>query len=424
MSSRFPIRAGLCACLLITASCLEAGPDPRPLPDLGQPPAALSTWVGATLRENPQVQAAQAALSASTSQREAADRPLYNPSLDFAGEQAATTTTALGVSQTIDWADKRAARTEVASHQLKATEAELAQVYQELAAALLTALANYRTRVELTTLATERLDLIRRSLALAERRRAAGDLNQIEFESVRLTVVEAELERAQVSVQGALAEQELVRLVGEAPREWPSIPTDLPPLKPVEEDLDAWVRSLPRIRAREAQVAAVRAQVELRRRERRPDPTLGVRGGSEDSEALIGLNLSIPLYVRNSFRAEVEAQTFELIRAEREAQSAFREARTRLRSAAARYRLTREAWQTWQRVGAASLRARIDLLQRTWQAGELSTTEYLVQFNQTLDTQASALELRGELWRAWFEWLEANARVADWLNLKPVTAAP
>jgi hypothetical protein len=37
----------------------------------------------------------------------------------------------------------------------------------------------------------------------------------------------------------------------------------------------------------------------------------------------------------------------------------------------------------------------IDLFRRLWQAGERATTNFLVQLNQALSTQASAIELRG-----------------------------
>ena len=55
-------------------------------------------------------------------------------------------------------------------------------------------------------------------------------------------------------------------------------------------------------------------------------------------------------------------------------------------------------------------------LQRLWESGEISTTDYLVQLRQTVDVQDSALDLRQLLWRAWFEWLMASGQVDTWLG--------
>lgn len=111
-------------------------------------------------------------------------------------------------------------------------------------------------------------------------------------------------------------------------------------------------------------------------RERRPDPTLGLRGGHEGLDSLVGLSVSIPLFVRNSFEAEAEAASAELMRAEREAQDLYRRAGARLLSAAERYRLARDAWAIWERTGAPGIESQVALLERIWRAGELSTADY------------------------------------------------
>jgi len=81
------------------------------------------------------------------------------------------------------------------------------------------------------------------------------------------------------------------------------------------------------------------------------------------------------------------------------------------------YQTSRLAWKTWEASGAPSLSQRTDLLDRLWQAGELSTTDYLVQLKQALDTEVSAIEQQGRMWRAWADWLAASGQVDRWLNL-------
>jgi len=95
----------------------------------------------------------------------------------------------------------------------------------------------------------------------------------------------------------------------------------------------------------------------------------------------------------------------------------YRRARAQLSTSLERYRLTNRAWDNWKKIGAHSLGNQVTLLERLWRAGEISTTEYLVQINQTLDTQTAAEELRGRLWQSWFDWLAASGQVEGWLNL-------
>jgi cobalt-zinc-cadmium efflux system outer membrane protein len=58
------------------------------------------------------------------------------------------------------------------------------------------------------------------------------------------------------------------------------------------------------------------------------------------------------------------------------------------------------------------------VLRRLWESGEISTTDFLVQVRQTLDTRENALELESTMWRAWFEWLAASGQVEAWLGLE------
>lgn len=174
--------------------------------------------------------------------------------------------------------------------------------------------------------------------------------------------------------------------------------------------------ALPSVQSARLQVEMASAQVSLRERERRTDPTLTLRGGKEDDETLVGLNISIPLPIRNSFRNEVSAASAEHRQAQEIYSDISRRAYTRFLGAQERYRISQDAWQDWQETGDVSLQSQGALLRRLWEAGELSTTDYLVQLRQTLDTQESALELRRAMWRAWFEWMTASGQIESWLG--------
>ena len=200
--------------------------------------------------------------------------------------------------------------------------------------------------------------------------------------------------------------------------QWPSLPEKLPEIIEQGADTQALVQALPGVVAARHRVDMADAVVSLRRRERRPDLTLSLTGGYEDGERLIGLGLSIPLPIRNRFAHEVIAARAERVQARQLAEDAMKMAHASLTSAAERYQLSRSAWDDWEHTGRKSLDRQGEQLRRLWQAGDLSTVHYLAQLEQTIHVRESALELHGQVWRAWFEWLRASGQVDVWVGLK------
>ena len=252
---------------------------------------------------------------------------------------------------------------------------------------------------------------------LAAQRFEAGDISQIELDLAVLAFTDARIKQATASANVAEAKQSVSSLaIGSPSSEWPAFRTELSALAVAPSEVSDLVMSLPHVRAALLRVAAASAQVDLRQRERRLDPTLTLRGGTEDDETLVGLNITVPLPSRNRYTYEVTAASAERRQAQQEASDVSRQAYARFQGAQERYQLSRTAWEDWQQTGGVSLERQTDLLWRLWEAGELSTTEFLVQLQQTLDTRESVLELREALWRAWFEWMTASGQIESWLG--------
>lgn len=383
---------------------------------------ALQAFITQVLREHPRMQAARAELASFRAEAEAAEQPLYNPELAIAYEETDVKQRTLGVQQTFDWSDKREARASAADWTLVAAQARFTAIRQAFIAELLTALADYDIAIEQTRLAEHRAELMQQFAQLAGKRQQAGDLPQVDYNLAVLARANAAMELARARSLQAAAEQQLRALSIGITGAWPSLPGDLPELN-FDTSLDKLLAASPTMLAARANAQSATAMVSLRRRQRNPDPTFGLRAGKEGEHDLIGFSISIPLFVRNSYGAELAAARAEKREATQNVEAIKRGLRARLVTAGRRYQNIRAAWQAWEAFGAASLDQQIGVLERLWKAGELSTTEYLVQLKQALDTRAGALNLKNELWTAWFDWLEVSTHAADWADLAAATQA-
>ena len=406
----FWLAIGLGALLFVSWTASAAGVEAP-----GFSRAELVRFVQAVVDSNPRVKAARAAVEASSAHRDAAARPLHNPELSLEAENAGAHIRALGISQTLDWAGKRDARTAVAESDRLVAEAEYSATRWDVTFELLSGLALHQAGIARWLLAESRRQLIEELLAPAGQRSAAGDLDPLELDLARLAAIDARIRAATAAADLAESRQAVKNLGPQSPAaQWPLLPSLLPPISP-SADRQALLLALPEVLAARRQAESAKALVELRRRERRPDPTLSLAGGEEDDESLIGLSLTIPLFVRNRFHHEVTAALAERSQAQQLADDVLQRARARLNSAAERYELSRIAWEGWTSAGQPEVTRRTEELRELWQAGELSAGDYLAHFTAILDVQESAIDLRGALWIAWFEWLSASGQGGAWL---------
>ncbi len=402
MFSKSLLWAGLLACLSLPAWAGESSTDLRQL--------IARVW-----DEHPAVQAALAGVEAARARLDAAGRPLYNPELAMDAERTDVDTLSLGISQTIDWGDKRGAYRAMGEADVVAARAELRAVRQRVAGEVLRALARLHTARGQLELARQRAELMQQLVATSRERYAAGDVGRLDLAVARVARSESRVQLARGESELASLASELRAASGLALDRWPTLPAE-PPVPPVPAEMDAVLGRLPKLAVQQAHLDAARAAVSLSRAKRKADPTLGVRGGSENSELLLGLNFSVPLNVRNPYKAEVSAARQKAIQAEKTLLDMRRLAANNLEGSLKVYRLTHTAWRQWQTEGREGLAEQLQLVQRIWRGGELSTTEYLLQTRQNIDAQIAASELSGELWQTWVDWLLATGKVESWVS--------
>ncbi len=379
-------------------------------------PADLATLISNALPGHPRLLAARNALQAAATRLRAAERPLYNPELVFDTENTDINTTVLQYSQKIDSGGQRKARTGVAEAGLKAARAKFELARLSLLHDLLTALSDQQSGKEIAALAVEGLALMREFANIARRRYRAGDLSQVETNLAQLAYNEALMAHAQALTTYTASQERVIALFPTPPGKTGVLPESLPsPVLPA--DVEAFIIELPTIRKSASSVDALSARVALRKSERSWEPTLAVRGGREDEESLVGLTLSLPLKIRNDRKAEVQTARQELAQAEQTLRQTVRDLKAQVLSSTQRYRLLRSAFNTWRESGREYIDSQLALTKRLWGSGDMSTTDYLVQLKQALDTQASGIELRKQMWRSSFEWMKDTASIDDWLKI-------
>lgn len=376
---------------------------------------ALSTIVANILNENPSVASAQARLKAAQARAEGAGLWRYNPEIEYERENTDVRTETVGVSQTIEWLSKPAARGRAADSRAESAALELASVRQRVIASILSGLVLVDQRRDALQLTSTRKQAMSRFVELSEKLSREGDISPSEVQAARVASAQASMAEQFAVAELSRAEQELAELTGTKSMAWPRFGRALPePLSIEEVDVDR----LPAVLAARFVRDAAEQEVKVAQWERVPDPSIGVRWGDEGGSDLFGFSVSIPIPVLNTGRSEVAATRAEAVSAAAELQSAQHSATALLRETARRYEALRTSQVLWQKDGEDALARQTDLLERRLRGGDIGAVEYLIQLQQIYDAQNSSIELQGQAWTAWFQLLEAAGVVEKWIGME------
>lgn len=378
---------------------------------------ALRSGVSVLWTNHPTVKAAVASLAAVQAEARGAGKAVYNPEIQFEYESTEVDERTIGLRQTLDWGGKREARSTVAKHQVEVAAAELRQTKYDLALSWLRAVGDHAIAVAREDLANRQLSLARRFSETARRRLEGGDMRQSDLNLALLTSAQAGAVHARAASDLAAAVAELAvftNLSGTPAPQLPSAPSAGPLTLAASDD---WSAQLPSLEVLAAQLRTVQAQIERADRDRRPDPTVGLRGGREGDEDLIGVSLEIPLHIRNRFHDQVQVTQSRALALEQQLVEAHQQARGRGEAAILRYLAVAASWRRWADAAQVLLGEQEDLLERLWESGALAAGDYLTQLQQVVNARNEGLHLRASLWQAWFDWLAATGQVARWLGI-------
>lgn len=415
---------------LIGAACLFYAANAVASPKEGDPAlSATASPIGGAVQlvwaANPDVQAARAELEAAQARVRAAAQPVYNPTLSLDGENADVNRRTAGISLPLDMSGKRLARTSQAEAQRRSREASYDLLRRDIASRWLKAWSAAALAARQRELGEHRVALMRRFDALAADRLGVGDISSPERDLAALALGESQIQQASLAGAEAAALATLEAVAGDAVAK-PPLPAGLPPASSSISAIP--IEQRPELIKLRADEAAAQAGIDVARRARLPDPTVSLTGGrvytGVRTDQVIGVSVSMPLPVLNSGRAEIDAALAEAGAAAALTRSQQQSSRASLREAQSRYDALLAAGHAFRQGRAAAFDDRTALLEKLWRAGEISTSDYLVQLKQSLDTALSALALESQAWQAWFDYLAAAGRLTDWLDGRTQDVSP
>jgi cobalt-zinc-cadmium efflux system outer membrane protein len=381
-------------------------------------PASIRDAIQNAWRQHPTHDATESQLAGARARRDAAGRPLYNPELVFDIEDQQTERTAtVGVDLTLDISGKRRAREASESVRFDEAMARARLQRRDFAKAWFTALADWIAATQRVEIGEQRVALLSRFANLAQKQFAADDISGLERDLALLARDEAEAEQATLLAEQAETIARF-RIAGGNT----TIATLLDVVLPAPNANDTFDPA-PEFEIANAVASAAERDIEVARKARIADPVIGLRGGRvlyDDlaRDNVVGFTFTIPLNVRNAYRAEVVAAEADAAVAHAEANRIALELRAERQRAIDSYASTRSAWMRWTESRGTDVARREALLERLWREGELSTADYLLQLKQSLDTELARAELQARTWRAYADYLAVTGQLERWAGLE------
>lgn len=407
--------------IAVLAAISLAGPALAAQTRSGVAPQALRDALSAAWRNHPSYRVTEAQLAASRARLDAAGQPLYNPEIEFSvDDEGPERTTTGGVNLTLDIYGKRRVRRDAASARVDQVTAEARVRRRDFARQWFASWAELQTAQQRVRTGERRLALVARFAALAAKQFAADDISGLERDLALLARDEAQAEQSALIAERAEAEARF-RAVAGSPElvSGLALPTDTL-LSP--GTAESSIEQLPEWQAAQAAALVAEREVLVAQRNSKADPTVGLRAGRINYDGLqdevFGVSASFPLFVRNTYRAEVAAARADVDVAVAEAARVRVELDAERRRALESYAAAQAAWSRWQASRGTDIERRTNLLERLWREGELSTSDYLLQLRQTLDTAQAGAELEARVWRSYADYLAATGQLERWAGLE------
>jgi outer membrane protein TolC len=366
---------------------------------------AWRNWLIGQLQSHPAVIAAKEQKNAAFSKADGKTKALYNPELESEFEQEGDANNyTVGISQTIDWWDKRGIRSQQAEYSRAAALQAYELVWQQKIADSLESMVEWQAASKQSELAIQQETQMETLITIIRDRKKAGDLSQVDAELALLNFSQKLNETAHAQVRLRQAEAKLRELLPDWSPRQTEIPSELW-IQAIAQARAQWVDKHPVVVAAKAEWEALQKSSKLAALDAKAEPTFGLNAGKSGEDNVVALSFSMPLNIRNNFSAEVQAANQEALSAE----SLYRAIRRKQLFAIESSRASLDEFQQrYQRLNTL-MRGRGEraesLLEKQWRSGDLSTTEYLLALQQRAEGLVAGIELQTQYRLARIDWL-------------------
>lgn len=382
---------------------------------------SLNQWLPELLKQInqlPEVQAQMARQQQAELAIAAADRAVYNPELGLNYQNSETDTYTVGLSQTLDWGDKRGVATRLAQLEAQILLADIRLERSKMLAERLLALAEQAQGQKALTFAEQQLRFTQAQLNIAEQRFAAGDLSDVELQLLKLELASNTADYALAEQAALVADGKVIELLG----------VDKLKFREFISEIGQFVSmispkaELPALTSAHQQVLLAKANALKVKADSAADPTINLGLEREGTDNKLGIGVAIPLQVRNNYSelqsvadkgiaiAEQNYLARERVLTAKQAQ--FNNALPRL---LARY-------QDWrERVEASGSKAAKSLSEQ-WRSGDVSTSEYLQSRRQLAASYLVGLNLETAIYQSWLTWMGDSGQLLPFIDTFPSTS--
>ncbi len=376
--------AGLILCLGIAA---------YPNLTVANSKSSSGTWLDSQIINNPEVIEAQELLNASTHKVNSASQAIYNPNFESSYEREGDDNNySFGLSQTIDMGDKRSINQSIAQMHHFANQQQLKSIIETKKSQALSALIKWNAAKKSSFIALEQEKQLETLLSIVDEKKSAGILGQLDVEFIYLSLSQTLSNIADYQLKLKNAEIQVQELLPDWTPEKVTLPKEGIGVSNYRVNPE-WIDSHPIIEVAKTQWKIKQKQALLTSAESKIDPTIGINAGQNAKENTIGITFSMPLNIRNNYSEDIKASYTESNAAEASYQSVHRKQTFRVKANYESVTTNKKYFERWQSLMSGRGRNSAKLLKNSWDAGDISTSDYLLALNQRADGLYSGIQL-------------------------------
>ncbi|ABV85867.1 TolC family protein [Shewanella pealeana] len=343
---------------------------------------------------------------------DAADKAVYNPELGLGYQNASEDTYSLDINQTIDWGDKRGVATRIAQLESEILLSSIALERNQMLSERLLALTSQSQARKALEFQKQQFEIAKAQLDIARQRTEVGDISSVELQLMQLDVASNAADYALAEQASIAADGAVLALFGEFEL-------------PFEDFVNALTLQashiqvspeLPALKSAYQQVLMAKVSTEQAKADGSADPSISLSAEREGEENKFGVGVSIPLQIRNNYSEAIAVANQGVVIAEQTYLAAERILLQQQKQFSLSLPRLTQRYQDWSELVLTSGSKAASSLSQQWQAGDISTSDYLQSQRQMSGSYLAGLALESALYESWLSWMGASGQLEGYLN--------